>query len=240
MAGKAEKRDVMFLQVVSSEGKLGLRFDDPTPDTKAITNSKGKTNLFELFDYAGPGKIEHVYIYDKEPTPGLKFEELVITLVNKEGKREMIQVPFNSNYASSFIQRLEGVDPTKEVEIHIFKIKDKEKTAAKGKDVFSQLLLQPDGQRIFIQSNYKKDSGNTLPEFKKNVKIITKDKKKQEVVTWDTGDFLEALRQIVFKYNDDLKAMRAPVEKGQELTANDLPDSEHDIHGDDGGPNPLD
>lgn len=195
MAQRSEKRTGLYLQVVGN-GKLGMYVNNPTDYSEVYTNSEGKSRNFEFFDSI-QGKLAKVYCYDKEFSAGKEVEMFVITLINAEGNKESVTMPFNSNYAQSFIKRLQGIDLNSEVMIKTFRIKDKEKSAEKKKEIFNELCLpyQLNSKKewVSVENLYKKDSTNKLPEATtKTVK-----EKGKSVTKYDFTAQKEALRDIV-------------------------------------------
>lgn len=212
MAKKKEVKNTNWFQVIRENGEIGQFSKEPIEGSTQVKDSEGKIKNFTIYEGL-EGKLIQVFTYDKELDSGKTFENLSITVENEEGK-ENLALPFCNAYASCFIQRLENVDLTKDVLIKSFKIKNKEKSEAKGKEVFNELLLiyqEKDGKMISIENLYKKDSGHKLPDF------IKKEKKKagKIEITWDTSDYEEALRQIVISTNEKLKGLN----KEKELTA---------------------
>lgn len=219
MATKSKKKTGLFLQVVNN-GRMGMFVSNPTDDSETFTNSEGKTRNYEFYDDIS-GMLSKVYCYDKEFSAGKEVEMFVITLINSEGNKESITMPFNSNYAQSFIKRLEGINIHEEVKIKTFKIKDKEKSAEKGKDVFNELCLpyQKQGKEWkSIENLYKKDSDKKLPGAKQE-KVKEKGKM---VIKYDFTAQKEALRDIV-------KNVAATLPKDNEVYEPVNAD-EHDTH----------
>jgi hypothetical protein len=203
MAKRAEKKSTLFLQIVN--GKLGAFVNEPTQFSEAIKDKDDKVRNYEMFESI-TGKLKQVYVYDKELANDQVFEMLVIKVQNASGENEVISLPFKSNYAKSFIARLENIDLDKDVEIKCFKIEDKEKTKAKGKKIYNELLLPyQDGKSL--DDPYKLNGKKKLPEAAKT----TVKEKGKPVTKYDFTDQQEFLRELVKEANEVVKSKNAIV-----------------------------
>lgn len=221
MAKRAEKKTGLYLQIVRN-GKMGMFTENPTDNSDTYTNSEGKTRNYEFYDEIS-GKLAKVYCYDKEFGAGKEIEMFVITLINSEGNKESVTMPFNSNYAQSFIKRLEGIDLNSEIVIKTFKIKDKEKSAEKGKEIFNELCLpyqkNKKGELESVKNLYTKDSENKIPEATtKTVK-----EKGKSVTKYDFTAQKEALRDII-------KSVSSNITITDNEAVRPLNEAEHDKH----------
>lgn len=201
MATRATKRTGLYLQVVNN-GRMGMFVNSPTDFSEVYTNAEGKSRNFEFYETI-EGKLSKTYCYDKEFGQGKTVEMFVITLINSEGDKESLTMPFNSNYAQSFIKRLEGININESVMIKTFKIKNKEKSEEKKKDIFNELCLpyqKVNKEWKILESLYKKDSEKTLPEAKQE-KVKEKGK---IIVKYDFTNQKEALREVVKAVNSVL------------------------------------
>lgn len=218
MAKRAEKKSTLFLQIVN--GRLGAFVNEPTQFSEAVKDKDEKVRNYEMFESI-TGKLKQVYVYDKELANDQVFEMLVIKVQNADGENEVISLPFKSNYAKSFIARLENIDLDKDVEIKCFKIEDKEKSKAKGKKIFNELLLPyQDGKSL--DNPYKLDGKKKMPDAKKTV---TKEKGKS-VTKYDFSDQQEFLRELVKETNEVVKAKNVIV--NPVTTGNESDDLSHD------------
>ncbi len=248
MATKAPKANTNYFNIVVTEkGKphFGVYYAEPKVGLEEIKQLDKDGKLvkirhYDLFDEI-KGKLQSVGIYDKETNAGGKYEVLVVSVLNDENVKETIQVSFQSQFAQSFIKCIESVDETKEVSLKVFRIKDEEKSTAKGREIFNDYfciyqLNESTGKFETIKSKYKFIKGendenvnpNQLPQFEK----IEKKKAGKTVVEWNTDNFDEALRDIVKNCNAHYKmaASAGPVitqtaetKDGQADDNNDLP-----------------
>lgn len=192
-------------------------------------DNEGKSKGVKLYDLYEEleGKIISVGVYDKELDNNKKYEVLTIKVKTSEGKNEILNVPFQSQWAQSFIKCIESVVVEENVKLRVFKVLDKEKSEAKGKKIYKDYLCiyqfdEQEQKDVTVKSKYKfmplasdpKVNANPdkLPEFEK--KEIKKSGKK--VIEYDTAEFDEALRDIIKNINPAFKAaseMAAPTTK---------------------------
>lgn len=211
MAKPKEKTEALYLNIViekNGSSSFGKYCKEPTEKSSEIIteNSTGQKfcKHYELYSEI-QGKLTQVMTYDSELKQDVTVEKLSLSVLNNDGKKENVQVNFNTNFSASMIKRLEKIDLTKEVLLKTFRIKDDEKSKAKGKEVYNELFmpyqLNPDGKWVAVENKYKLNSGFELPKFKETKKTV----KKVEVTEWDKSDYEEALRTIVRNVNDDIK-----------------------------------
>lgn len=223
MAKQRTQKESLYLQVVildNGQAAFGKYVSEQTPTSTIITtkNSTGKESKrnYELFDEI-EGLVKTTGVWDKETEAGAKWEMTSITVINSEGTQENVQCNFKSPFSSSLIQRLENIDLSKPITLKVFRIKDKEKSKLKGKDIYNEMLLpyQLDENKklVSVKSKYaklfsetdllKENNLNTnfLPEFKKSEKKV----KGETVVSWNTDDYEESLRQIAMSVDKDCK-----------------------------------
>lgn len=200
MAKRKETVETLWLTIVN--GKLATYVAEPTNFSEPVVDTKGRTKNYEFFDEV-EGKLEQVYVYDKEIADSTVFEMLAVKVRNSEGNLEFINIPFKSKYAQAFIKRLENINLEKTVTIKCFKIEDKEKTAEKGKKVYNEMLL-PYQNGKSVANPYSKESGKKLSEA-----IVTAKKIKGATVkTYDFTDMEEDLRVLVKNANDSLLILK--------------------------------
>lgn len=198
MAKKKTTSPATYLEIVG--GQLAKFVNEPTPDSKPFTDKDGKTRNYEYFESA-VGKLESIYIFDKELDDKRSFEVLVIKLKNEEGT-DVIQVPFKSSYARAFILRIPNIDAEKELEIKSFKIKDDKKSKEKGISVYNEMLLPyQDGEALV--NPYKKD-GELAAELPQAVVSEVKEKG-VKVKKYDFTSQEEYLRELVNRLKEGLK-----------------------------------
>lgn len=227
MAKQRTVKDSLYLQVVildNGNACFGKYAEQPTPTSTVITteSATGKKTQknYELFDEI-EGLISSVGVYDKESDAGAKWEMTSISVKTVEGSLENVQCNFKSRFSTSLILRLENIDLTKPVTLRVFRIKDKVKTAEKGKDVFNELLLpyqSIDGKLVSVKNKYafiadaidlqKNVNTNRLPEFK--ISYVTKNKVKTPV--YDSSDYEEALRDIAKHVYSSIQSLKKVAE----------------------------
>lgn len=238
MAKKAPQTNTDYFNIVVTEKNrphFGIYYKDAAAGLEEIKqfDKDGKlkaTRHYDLYDEVS-GKLLSVGVYDKETNAGGKYEVLVVSVLNDEGVKETVQVSFQSQFAQSFIKCIESVDETKPVTLKVFRIKDEEKSTAKGIDIFNDYFCiyqfnKATNRLETVKSKYKfiadaKDAKvnanpNQLPPFE------SKDKKVngKMVTTWNTDNFDEALRDIVKNCNAHYK-MAQSAEKPIEQTSED-------------------
>lgn len=213
MAKRKEKQSSLFLQVVA--GKLAKYSETPNEYTEQVKSKDGTIRNYEMFESVS-GKLKQVYVYDKELSDDRSFEMLAIKVLNNDGEFEVITVPFKSNYAKSFIARLGEINLDKDVEIKAFKIEDKEKSKAKGKQVFNEMLLPyQDGKTI--ENPYKKDGKKKMPEVKKDVTKL----KGVSTTKYDFSEQEEFLRELVKASNELIREKNNIAPMAEESNADD-------------------
>lgn len=236
MAKKAATTNTNYFNIVVTEKNrphFGIYYKDAAAGLEEIKqfDKDGKlkaTRHYDLYDEVS-GKLLSVGVYDKETSAGGKYEVLVVSVLNDEGVKETVQVSFQSQFAQSFIKCIESVDETKPVTLKVFRIKDEEKSTAKGIDIFNDYfciyqLNEATNKLETVKSKYKfiKDEAgnnintNVLPQFEK----IEKKKAGKIVTEWNTDNFDEALRDIVKNCNAHYK-MAQSAEKPIEQTADE-------------------
>ena len=186
MANRKQVQKASYFQIV--KGNIATYVKEQTENSVMIDGRH-----FELFESI-EGKLKKVYIYDKEFSENKKSEMLVIGVENSDGVMENLEVNFNSDYARTFICKLNKIFPAENLIIKAYRVLNKEKSAEKKKDVYNEgLTVIQDGEKI--QSAFNKE--NPLPE-------AVKKKKKNGEVEYDFFERDEKLREIVDSFKNTL------------------------------------
>ncbi len=187
---KSEGAFTIYLTV--ADGHLVRQHKTPTANTSERVTKTGKLVHEETFKDL---KAMLVDIETRENDYGKQWQ-----LKFKDGEENfVIQMPFSSRYASSFLKALPNVDLSQPVRFMPWSMQDKNDATKK---VTGITMYQADGK---IPPAYTKDEPNGLPEMKQ-VKI-------KGLLKWDDGDMMEFLEVMV--KNDilpQLKGVAAPVE----------------------------
>lgn len=205
MAKKATTKAGLFTQIIQNGKKVffGVYKEIPTAETVAVTKDE-KTKHYEMYEELS-GKLNDFYIFDKKISGDRTFEMLVVNLKASDDTIESVSMPFESNFAASFIQRLESIDKSKEVTLKVMRIINEDKTKLKGVDCFNEMLLpyqiDANGKLSTLTNPYRKDGEKKMPEFAKSTKKV----KGVEKTTYDTSEYLEFMREIVKSLNANYK-----------------------------------
>jgi hypothetical protein len=161
----------IYLAIVS--GKIAQRKKEPSSTTTTRTTDEGKIIHEEIYSSV-EGMITDIGFKD-----GDYGKQLLVT-IESDGDKAILQMPFSSGTASSFIKALPNVDLTKPVKLSP-KMEEKD---GKKKTV---LFVNQDGKAA--KWFWTKDNPGELPPMKK-IKIKGKE-------SWDDSDQLEYFETFI-------------------------------------------
>lgn len=171
---KSEGSHTIYLSV--ADGNLVRQHKQANADTVERITKTGKQVFEEHFKDL---KAKLVDLETRENDYGKQWQ-----LKFKDGEDNyIIQIPYSSRYASSFLKALPNVDLTEPVRFMPWSMQDKNDATKK---VTGITLYQTGGK---IASFYSKENPNGLPEMKQ-VKIKGK-------MTWDDSELTEFLENMV-------------------------------------------
>jgi hypothetical protein len=171
---KSEGANTVYLSV--ADGKLVRQHKQANANTVERTTKTGKLVYEEHFKDL---KAMLVDLETRENDYGKQWQ-----LKFKDGNETfIIQMPYSSRYASSFLKALPLVDLTQPVRFMPWSMQDKNDATKK---VTGITLYQTGGK---IPSAYTKENPNGLPEMKQ-IKIKNK-------LTWDDSDMTDFLEHMV-------------------------------------------
>jgi hypothetical protein len=199
---KSEGAFTVYLSV--ADGKLVRQHKQATENTVERVTKTGKLVHEESFKDL---KALLVDMETRENDYGKQWQ-----LKFKDGEETfIIQMPYSSRYASSFLKALPNVDLAQPVRFMPWSMQDKNDATKK---VTGITLYQTGGK---ILPAYTKENPNGLPEMKQ-IKVKGK-------VTWDDSDMTEFLENMV--KNDILPKLKgeavATTEPQVEFSDDDLP-----------------
>lgn len=161
----------MYLSVQG--GKIAHRQKEATATSKQRVTDTGKVIHEELFD-AVAGIISSVYLRESQ------FGRQLCVQITNDGEKAILQMPFSSGVAASFLKALPNVKLSAEVTIRP-KLEEND-----GKRRQTILMSQGGGG---VKWAYTKDNPNGLPPLKK-IKIKGKE-------SWDDSDQLEFFERYI-------------------------------------------
>jgi hypothetical protein len=161
----------IYLGIVS--GKIAQRKKEPTSTTTTRTTDEGKLIHEELFSSV-EGHITDITFKEGD------YGKQILVTIDNEGDKAILQMPFSSGTASSFIKALPNVDLSKPVKLSP-KMEEKD---GKKKTV---LFVNQGGKAA--KWFWTKDNPGDLPPMKK-IKIKGKE-------SWDDSDQLDYFESFI-------------------------------------------
>lgn len=171
MAMLTNDNRALYLSV--QNGKIAHRQKEATPTSKQRVTDTGKVIHEELFD-AVSGTIASVYLRESQ------FGRQLCVQISNNGEKAILQMPFSSGVAASFLKALPNVNLSAEVTIRP-KLEEHD-----GKRKQSIIMSQGGAG---VKWAYTKDNPNGLPPLKK-IKIKGKE-------SWDDSDQLDFFERYI-------------------------------------------
>ena len=162
----------IYLNITS--GKIARRIKNESDTSKSRTNKGGKLIHEELYDNVS-GFITGIKIKD-----GVYGRQLSIN-IDDDGERAVLQMPFSSGYAISFLKALPNADLKQKVTL-IPKSEEKDDKTKK-----TVLFISQGGKGV--KWAFTKDNPNGLPDMEK-IKVKGKE-------TWDDSKQLEYFERYI-------------------------------------------
>jgi hypothetical protein len=200
---KKEEKNRIYLRPY--DGAFRKWVEKPTPESKERTTSGGKVVNEELFSSV-TGKLRKIYTYEKEMGDKKVLTFVIILKDDREDGDIALEMNFNSQFAFSFLCRLENIDLRKDVILKPYTILNKQKTKEKGKNVYNDILipyqLDNGGKEVKIEAFWTKDNQGELPPI-----VEIKSKKVGGKSEWSTIDRDDFLIDYITKVNDKIKIL---------------------------------
>lgn len=196
MGAKKAQGENLYLSIL--KGKFRQYVKEATATSKPRKKTTGDIVNEELYSEVS-GKLTKIYV----STQKIKEKDIDFLVFYMQGVKDktavVISTPFKQSFSQDFLRRIKNVDLTKEFVLKCFTIKNDKKSLEKGKDIYNDLLIpyQPDKVPAF----FSKEETNGLPEI-----IVKKDKKGvvQSVDTIERDEFLaEMIKDINATLNND-------------------------------------
>lgn len=181
----------IYLSIVS--GKIARRVKDVTPEAKSRTTEDGKL-IHELYYDNLEGSITDISTKD-----GNFGKQLLITITS-DGEKAVLQMPFSSGSASSFLKALPNVDLSQPVTL-------RPKMEVDGEKKKTVLFITQNGKGI--KWYWTKDNPGALPPMEK-IKVKGKE-------TWDDSKQLEFFENFLQEVRAKLNPAPAAVDNNEDI-----------------------
>ncbi len=204
-------------------GKLSRKANQGEPGATSRTN-KNNVVVWEKHEQGVRGVLKDVNVYETEFSDGKKVEQLSIKIQPIPGHFHIVNLPKESRYYNSFLEKLFAINVNQEIEIKPYNFEDKDTTKKHTGISVYQL-----GNKL--DSYYKKKNGdkwenvNGMPVFPKDWKGLSK--REQQNYFWDVDDFFKKeLARWRGKYAPDYQKEKE--ERFDEPSRGIHPNTEHE------------
>lgn len=208
------------------EGQLARKVDEGFAGAKMRTN-KNNMKVWEQHVGALTGILRDVNVHENT-FDGKKIKQLVIKLIPKEGFLHVINIPKESRYYGSFLEKLFNINIKQEVQIQPYSFED-EKTKKKQ----TGISVSQNGNKV--ASHYKHKEGDKwimergFPEFPSSWNSLTERDKKNYFFDVDEFFDKELARWRAQFAPDYQKEREQQFDKGNENIMADRDDDYSDL-----------
>lgn len=201
------------------DGKLARKATSESEPGAVSRINKKNVKVHEIFAaYGLKGIIRDVNIFENI-WDGKKVRQLVIKLVPQPGTIHVINVPKESRYFGSFLEKLNNINVKQEIEINSYNFENEDKPGKKNVGFSIKQIGNKIGSYYKVKNGEKWEYLHGYPPFPAGWNDLSEREKKNYF--WDVDEFLEkAVQDWRLKFAPDYQKEK----EAQEDADNSMPE----------------